>query len=108
MLIKRIGIDLGTTYTLVHLPRRGIVINEPSVVAVSVADKKILAVGNEAKDMLQKLGAKVSGSVSSKTSYVIAGEDAGSKLTRAEALGIPVLDEDAMDRLVKGDLSVLG
>lgn len=52
MFIKRIGIDLGTTYTLVHLPRRGIVINEPSVVAVSVEDKKVLAVGNEAKDML--------------------------------------------------------
>jgi rod shape-determining protein MreB len=52
MFIKRIGIDLGTTFTLVHLPRRGIVINEPSVVAVSVTDKKILAVGNEAKDML--------------------------------------------------------
>lgn len=52
MFIKRIGIDLGTTYTLVHLPKRGIVINEPSVVAVSVDDKKILAVGNEAKDML--------------------------------------------------------
>ena len=51
-IIKRIGIDLGTTYTLVHLPKRGIVINEPSVVAISVADKKILAVGNEAKDML--------------------------------------------------------
>lgn len=52
MFIKRIGIDLGTTYTLVQLPRRGIVINEPSVVAVSVDDNKILAVGNEAKDML--------------------------------------------------------
>lgn len=51
-IIKRIGIDLGTTYTLVHLPKRGIVINEPSVVAISVIDKKILAVGNEAKDML--------------------------------------------------------
>jgi len=37
---------------LVHIPKRGIVINEPSVVAVSIADKKILAVGNEAKDML--------------------------------------------------------
>jgi rod shape-determining protein MreB len=49
---KKIGIDLGTTYTLVHLPKRGIVINEPSVVAISVTDKKILAVGNEAKDML--------------------------------------------------------
>jgi rod shape-determining protein MreB len=52
MVIKQIGIDLGTTYTLVYLPRRGIVVNEPSVVAVSIADKKILAVGNEAKDML--------------------------------------------------------
>ena len=52
MFLKRIGIDLGTTYTLVHLPKRGIVINEPSVVAVSVEDKKVLAVGNEAKDML--------------------------------------------------------
>lgn len=52
MFIKRIGIDLGTTYTLVHLPKRGIVINEPSVVAVSITDKKILAVGNEAKDMI--------------------------------------------------------
>lgn len=52
MFIKRIGIDLGTTYTLVHLPKRGIIINEPSVVAVSMIDKKILAVGNEAKDML--------------------------------------------------------
>ncbi len=52
MFIKRIGIDLGTTYTLVHLPKRGIVINEPSVVAISMVDKKILAVGQEAKDML--------------------------------------------------------
>ncbi len=52
MFAKKIGIDLGTTYTLVYLPKRGIVINEPSVVAVSMDDKKILAVGNEAKDML--------------------------------------------------------
>jgi len=50
--VKRIGIDLGTAYTLVHLPRRGIVINEPSVVAVSLTDNKILAVGNEAKEMV--------------------------------------------------------
>ncbi|MFA5000115.1 MAG: rod shape-determining protein [Patescibacteria group bacterium] len=52
MFIKRIGIDLGTTYTLIYLPRRGIVINEPSVVAVALEDRKILAVGNEAKDMV--------------------------------------------------------
>lgn len=52
MLIKKIGIDLGTTNCLVYVPRRGIVINEPSVVAVSLIDKKILAVGEEAKEML--------------------------------------------------------
>ncbi len=52
MFNKRIGIDLGTTYTLVHLPGKGIVLNEPSVVALSISDKKILAVGNEAKEML--------------------------------------------------------
>lgn len=52
MFIKRIGIDLGTTYTLVHLPKKGIIVNEPSVVAISATDKKILAVGNESKEML--------------------------------------------------------
>jgi len=50
--IKKIGIDLGTTFTLVHVPKRGIIINEPSVVAISVMDKKVLAVGEEAKEML--------------------------------------------------------
>lgn len=52
MFLKKIAIDLGTTNTLVHIPKRGIVINEPSVVAVSINDRKILAVGNEAKEML--------------------------------------------------------
>lgn len=49
---RKIGIDLGTTTVLVYVPKRGIVINEPSVVAVSKIDKTILAVGKEAKDML--------------------------------------------------------
>jgi len=48
------------------------------------------------KEMLEKLGAKVSGSVSKKTDYVIYGEDAGSKLTKAESLGINTLTEDEM------------
>lgn len=52
MFASKIGIDLGTTNVLVYMPKRGIVINEPSVVAISVLDKKILAVGREAKDML--------------------------------------------------------
>jgi rod shape-determining protein MreB len=54
MLIKKIGIDLGTTNSLVYVPKRGIVINEPSVVAVSASDRKVLAVGIEAKEMLGK------------------------------------------------------
>jgi rod shape-determining protein MreB len=52
MFRKKIGIDLGTTNVLVHVPKRGIIINEPSVVALSVSDRKILAVGHEAKEML--------------------------------------------------------
>ncbi|MFH0857272.1 MAG: rod shape-determining protein [Candidatus Magasanikbacteria bacterium] len=52
MLIKKVAIDLGTTNVLVHVPKRGIVINEPSVVAISKYDKKVLAVGSEAKDMI--------------------------------------------------------
>ncbi|MFZ2038840.1 MAG: rod shape-determining protein [Minisyncoccia bacterium] len=49
---KRIGIDLGTANTLVFLPGKGVVLFEPSVVAVSEQDNKILAVGNEAKLMI--------------------------------------------------------
>ena len=52
MFLKKIGIDLGTTNVRVYVPKRGIIINEPSVVAISTIDKKILAVGREAKDML--------------------------------------------------------
>lgn len=52
MFVKKIGIDLGTANTLVYVPKRGIIINEPSVVAISIADKKVLAVGEEAKEML--------------------------------------------------------
>lgn len=50
--VKKIGIDLGTANTLVFLPGEGIVVNEPSVVAISLADNKIMSVGNEAKEML--------------------------------------------------------
>lgn len=49
---KRIAIDLGTTNTLVYLPKKGIVFNEPSVVAISADEEKILAVGKDAKEMI--------------------------------------------------------
>ncbi len=51
---KKLGIDLGTANTLVFLPGKGIVLNEPSVVAVSEQDNKILAIGVEAKEMIGK------------------------------------------------------
>lgn len=52
MFVKKIAIDLGTTNVRVYVPKRGVIINEPSVVAVSLLDKKILAVGAEAKEMI--------------------------------------------------------
>ncbi len=52
MFIRKIGIDLGTTNTLVFLPERGIVINEPTVVALRKPDNTVLAVGAEAKEMV--------------------------------------------------------
>lgn len=57
----------------------------------------------DAKAMLEAAGAKVAGSVSQKTSYVVAGAEAGSKLEKALALGVPVLDEAGLLALVKGD-----
>lgn len=54
MFVKKIGIDLGTANTLVYVPNKGVIINEPSVVAVSIEDNRVLAVGNEAKEMLGK------------------------------------------------------
>ena len=48
MFETKIGIDLGTANTLVFLPKKGIIINEPTVVAISLEDNRVLAVGQEA------------------------------------------------------------
>ena len=57
---------------------------------------------DEARDLLEAAGAKVAGSVSKKTSYVLAGADAGSKLEKARELGVQVIDENAMKELLHG------
>jgi DNA ligase (NAD+) len=57
---------------------------------------------DEARDLIEKAGGKVSGSVSKKTDYVVAGEEAGSKLTKAQELGVAILDEAALRALLGG------
>jgi len=55
----------------------------------------------EAKEKIEAAGGKVSGSVSKKTNYVVAGEEAGSKLTKAQELGVPIIDEDGLLQLME-------
>lgn len=56
---------------------------------------------DEAGNIIEKFGGKTSGSVSRKTSYVLAGEDAGSKLTKAQSLGIEVITEEQFEEMIK-------
>lgn len=58
---------------------------------------------DEAKEKLQAVGAKVTGSVSAKTDYLLAGEKAGSKLGKAEKLGVTVIDEIGLEKLLSTD-----
>ena len=57
---------------------------------------------DEASELIKAQGGKVSGSVSKKTSYVVAGEAAGSKLTKAQDLGVTIIDEDELKRMLEG------
>ncbi len=59
MFIRKIGIDLGTANTIVFVPGRGFIINEPTIVALSVPDNTVLAVGKEAKEMVGRTPADI-------------------------------------------------
>lgn len=80
----------------------------PDVDSLTLAGKTFVITGtlslprDEIKQKLLNLGAKVTGSVSKKTDYLIAGEDAGSKRAKAEALGVVILDEDQLNALLAG------
>lgn len=83
--------------------------NEIEVVENLFAGKTVVATGSlqnysrtEIKEKLESLGAKVAGSVSKKTDYVIAGEAAGSKLTKAQELGVKVISEEEFEVMLRG------
>ena len=63
--------------------------------------QNIVGVTDYLRDLIEKNGGKASGSVSKKTSYVVAGEAAGSKLTKAQSLGVPVLTEQGLLELIE-------
>ena len=65
-----------------------------------VGDEGIRVVEDKARALIESRGHKVAGSVSRKTDYVVAGEEAGSKLAQARELGIAVLDQDGLTQLL--------
>ncbi len=82
----------------------------PAAAAGPLEGKSIVVTGTlpgftrpEAEDAIRAAGGKPAGSVSRKTDYLVAGESAGSKLTKAQELGVPILDEDGFRRLLAGE-----
>ena len=93
----------------VNLRYRGPQLAELASVASPFAGKTVVLTGklshytrDEAKEKIELLGGKVTGSVSKKTDIVVAGEDAGSKLTKAQSLGVTVWDESQMVQAIEG------
>lgn len=101
--------NLGVVERLVAEMTGGIIEAERPKTDTAIAGKTVVFTGtldkltrDEAKAQAERLGAKVSGSVSAKTSILVAGRDAGSKLTKARELGVTVVDEDTWIAMVSG------
>ncbi len=116
--IGRYFADPATATVLGDLVKVGVVPERPSlpppgappVAAGPLAGKTVVVTGTlaglgrqDAEDAIRAAGGKPAGSVSKKTDYVVAGESAGSKLAKAQELGIPILDESAFRRLLAGE-----
>jgi DNA ligase (NAD+) len=105
----------STADVLDDLADAGVEPEPPTVVAATatggpLAGRTVVVTGTlegfsreEAEDAIRSAGGKAAGSVSRKTDYVVAGEGAGSKLAKAQELGVPVLDADAFRRLLAGE-----
>jgi len=84
---------------------------EKTDASLPLTDKTVVITGtlptlsrDEAKELIERAGGKASGSVSKKTDYVLAGEEAGSKLTKAQSLGVPVIDETEFRRMIRAEV----
>ncbi len=115
--VGRYFADPATADVLRELVEAGVVPERPSVpppgettAAGPLVGKSVVVTGTlegygrqEAEDAIRAAGGKPAGSVSKKTDYLVAGESAGSKLAKAQGLGVPILDEDAFRRLLAGE-----
>jgi len=115
--IGRYFSDPSTADSLRELVDAGIVPERPAVPPPGAADaggplagKTVVVTGTldgfgrqEAEEAIRAAGGKPAGSVSRKTDYVVAGESAGSKLAKAQELGVPILDEAGFRALLAGD-----
>jgi len=88
----------GLTFTG-HKKQRGTTLEGKTFVLTGTLERHTR---DEAKKLIEDAGGRVSGSVSKKTDYVVAGQEAGSKLDKAKELGVAVIDETGMEDLVKG------
>jgi len=94
---------------LTEEPRAGIEATLPEQGVQTLAGKTFVITGtlpslsrNEAQALILEHGGRVTGSVSSKTDYLLCGENAGSKLTKAQQLGVPVIDEETLKHIIEG------